>query len=57
MLRSGVKTGAMGLPFATAWSFLSAAARITRDFHRKVNKPVKPNIRCGVFAEYAKETG
>jgi hypothetical protein len=53
----GAKTGAMGLPFATAWSLLSAAARITRDIHRKVNEPVNSDIRCGVFVEYAKETG
>jgi len=47
----------MGLPFVSAWSFLSDAARITREIHRKVNEPVKPNIRCGVFIEYVKETG
>jgi hypothetical protein len=51
------KNGSMGLPFAIAWSFLSTAARITRDIHRKVNEPVSSDIRCGVFVEYAKETG
>jgi NitT/TauT family transport system substrate-binding protein len=40
----------MGLPSVPAWSLLCIAARITRDNHRKVNEPVKPNIRRGVFS-------